>query len=232
MNGRIFLAKTQKQIAPDDLVAMDIYEKSHPVRIDLVYADAAHKENIFKTALYKKDARLLLHKEFAAVVLRAAQIINDKWGGVLVLKDGLRPVDAQQGMQETDIVKRNPQWLAPGPQRLLSSPGVGGHPRGMAVDATIANPDGTEWDMGTAFDHLTTDPSNNPAARDYKDFPDEVLENRKKLQDAFMQAADELGVEVLPLKSEWWDFRFPAKYSEQFAPLSDADLPPAMRMTR
>lgn len=210
---------------------MDIYETSHKLRIDLVYADAAHPENIFGTNIYRKDARLWLHREFADVVLLAAKIVNERWGGTLVLKDGLRTTEAQQAMQETDIVKANPQWSAEGPNRLLSPPGRGGHPRGMAVDATIAGPDGTEWDMGTPFDHLTTDPANNPAARAYKDLPPHVLENRRKLQDAFTEAAAHLGVEILPLPAEWWDFRFPADYSNRFAPISDKDLPPAMRMT-
>ncbi len=206
---------------------MDIYETSHPLRIDLVYANAAHPENIFGTALYRKNARLWLHREFAQVVLRAALIINEKWGGILVLKDGLRTVEAQLAMQETAIVRANPQWSAEGPGRLLSPPGRGGHPRGMAVDVTVAGVDGKEWDMGTPFDHLT----DKSAARDCQDFSQNILENRKKLQDAFLEAAAQLGVEVLPLPAEWWDFRFPADYSNRFAPLSDNDLPPALRMT-
>lgn len=222
---------TQKQIDPADLIAMDIYEKTGQIRIDLAYADADHPENVFKTALYKKGARLWLHKEFAAVVVLAAKMIHEKYDGVLVLKDGLRPVEAQEAMQETDIVKANPHWTAEGPDRLLAMPGAGGHPRGMAVDVTVADKDGKEWDMGTPFDYLTTDPKDNPARRSYTGFPDEVLENRKRLQDAFMDAARQLGVEVLPLPSEWWDFRFPAKYAEKFAPVSDKNLPPDMQMT-
>ena len=210
---------------------MDIYEKDGPIRVDLVYAKGDHPENIFKTALYRKDARLWLHKEFAEVVLLAAKIIHKRHNGVLVLKDGLRPVEAQAAMGQTAIVKANPQWLAEGPTRLISPPGSGGHPRGMAVDVTIADPDGREWDMGTPFDYLTTDPANNPAARAYTGFPAAVLENRRRLQDAFMEAAQQLGREVLPLSSEWWDFRFPAKYSEQFAAIEDRNQPPAMRMT-
>ena len=222
---------TQKQIAADDLVAMDMYGDSHKLRIDLVYANAAHSENIFKTALYRQDARLWLHKEFAEVVLKAAEICYRRWGGVFILKDGLRTTDAQQAMLETDIVKANPQWVTDGPSRLLSSPGRGGHPRGMAVDVTVEDENGVPWDMGTAFDHLTTDPDDNPAARDYKNLPDTVRENRSRLELAFTEAAGVLGREVLPLPSEWWDFRFPARYSEQYDPVSDQALPSEMRMT-
>lgn len=209
---------------------MDDFEASHPLCIDLVYADGHHAENIFKTDIYRRGARLWLHREFAQIVLRAAQIIHEKYQGILILKDGLRTMEAQQAMQETEIVKANPQWSAPGPQRLLSPPGGGGHPRGMAVDVTVADQDGVEWDMGTPFDYLTTDPGHNPAARSYKGFSSHILENRRRLQDAFMQAGRELGCDVLPLPSEWWDFRFPASYTDQFAPLSDRDLPTPMRM--
>lgn len=226
------MQKTQKQIDFKDLVAMDIYEDSHPISIDLMYSDKDHPENIFKTALYRKDARLWLHKEFAQVVLRASEIINQEFGGILVLKDGLRTVDAQIAMQNTDIVKKNPQWLEEGPLKLLSSPGSGGHPRGMAVDVTVADSAGKEWDMGTSVDHLTTDPNDNPAARNYKNLPEHVLENRKRLQDAFTRAASEFGLEILALPSEWWDFRFPASYSERFAAIYDDDVPANIRMTR
>lgn len=225
------MAKTQKQIAPADLVAMDEYEKSHRLRVDLVYADAAHPENIFKAALYRPEARLWLHRAFAEVVLRAAEICYQRWGGVFILKDGLRTVEAQQAMQDTAIVRANPQWCAEGPNRLLSPPGRGGHPRGMAVDVAVEDENGMPWDMGTSFDHLTTDPADNPAARSYKNLPRHVLENRARLEQAFNEAARELGRPVLPLPAEWWDFRFPASYSEDYAPLSDNDLPPAMRMT-
>lgn len=224
------MAATQKQITSCDLIALDEYRTSHRLVIDLVYADAAHPENIFQTALYRPGARLWLHKDFAAIVLRAAEICHERWDGIFILKDGLRTVEAQQAMQETAIVKANPHWCADGPNRLLSPPGRGGHPRGMAVDVTVSSEDGTPWDMGTAFDHLTTDPADNPAARTYRKLPDHVLENRNRLALCFTEGAAELGRPVLPLPAEWWDFRFPASYSEQFAPLSDQDLPPEMRM--
>ncbi len=212
-------------------MAMDEYAGHASLRVDLVYARADHKENIFKAALYHPAARLWLHRDLAGIVLSAAALINERWDGVLVLKDGLRTIEAQAAMQDTAIVKANPHWLAKGPQRLLSPPGAGGHPRGMAVDVTVAGPDGAAWDMGTPFDYLTTDPAVNPAARDYRDLPVPVLENRARLETAFLVAAAQAGHEILPLPSEWWDFRFPAAVSERFAPLSDANLPPEMRMT-
>jgi D-alanyl-D-alanine dipeptidase len=217
-------------INPDDLADMNALAGREPVRVDLVYADAGHKENIFGQALYGSAARLWLHKLFAPVVLKAAALMLERHGAVLILKDGLRPVEAQEAMQQTAIVRANPHW-SEGPNRLLSKPGQGGHPRGMAVDAVpVDAATGTPWDMGTVFDHLTTDPAVNPAARAYRHFAAEVLENRRKLEQAFVDAAASLDLPLLPLPSEWWDFRFPASFSETFTPVYDKDLPAAMRV--
>lgn len=218
-------------IKPADLICMDDYVGNEPIAIDLVYANAAHPENIFKTALYRADAKLWLHKKFAYIVLDVARLAAQERNATLVLKDGLRTVEAQTAMQKTDIVKANPQWCTPGPDRLLSPPGSGGHPRGMAVDVTLADDNGKEWDMGTSFDHLTTDAAVNPAARNYRIFPANVLENRDYLEKLFLKAAEKAGQDVLPLPSEWWDFRFPNAYSSQFEAIFDKDLPASMRMT-
>ncbi len=218
-------------VGASDLVDMAGFAEAFPIRIDLVYADAVHPENIFGTALYRPGARLWLHAGFAPVVLAAAGLMRRRHGGAFVLKDGLRTVEAQAAMQQTAIVRANPHW-SQGPQRLLSLPGQGGHPRGMAVDVAVADEaTGASWDMGTAFDHLSADPERNPAARAYTGFPQDILDNRLKLERCFTDAARALGLPLLPLPSEWWDFRFPASLSEQYAPLSDAQLPPALRMT-
>jgi len=224
-------SSTVKSIKPADLICMNQFIDHEPIEIDLVYADAAHPENIFGAALYRDGAQFWLHRELADIVLNVARLAQSERGAKLVLKDGLRTIEAQVAMQETDIVKANPQWCEPGPNRLLSPPGTGGHPRGMAVDVNLIGEDGQEWDMGTAFDHLTTDPAVNPAARSYQVFPANVLANRVYLETLFLRAADIAGQTILPLPSEWWDFRFPHDYSSQFAAISDVDLPEDMRMT-
>lgn len=217
-------------IPATDLVALDIFVREHPLRIDLVYAKPEHPDNMFKSGIYRADAHMWGHQELAAIIVRAANICYKKTGLLYELKDCLRTVEAQALMRETDIVKRNPQWLEE-PGRLLSPPGAGGHPRGMAVDIVLIDQNGDEIDMGTPFDFLTEDRNNNPAARNYAKLSKSVLDNRKILEDSMMQAAAEMKRELLPLPQEWWDFRFPKSYSEQFAPMSDALLPPHMRMT-
>jgi len=127
-------------------------------------------------------------------------------------------------------VKANPHWLEE-PNRLLSPPGKGGHPRGMAVDIVLVDKQGKEADMGTAFDYLTPDRANNPAARSYKNFSKEILANRQLLEGCMMQAAAECGVGLLPLPQEWWDFRFLPDHSNRYAPVHDRDLPAHMRVT-
>lgn len=204
---------------------MDIFLGQEPVFIDLVYANSKHPENIFSTSLYRSNARLSLHHDLARVVIKAARYINQSHQWILVLKDGLRTIEAQQAMMETKIVRANPHWLME--PRMLSGPGMGGHPRGMAVDVSVIDKNGATIDMGTSFDTMTPQ-----SARSYGGFSNDVLRNREILESAFVSGAKDLSLPILPLPSEWWDFRFPATHSNQYAPLSDVDLPGAFQMTR
>ncbi len=218
-------------VTADDLVALDSYTSSHPIRIDLVYARADHPENMFNSAIYRTDARMWAHRMFAPIILRAAEICHDENGYMFELKDCLRTVEAQEIMRNTDIVKANPHWLEE-PNRLLSPPGKGGHPRGMAIDIVLIGRDGNYIDMGTSFDHLTSDPAVNPAARSFTDLPQDVLMHRKMLEDCMMRAAQSFSLPLLPLPQEWWDFRFPYDMSNQYAPIYDRNLPADMQVTR
>lgn len=223
------MSQTPITIPPSDLVAMDTLATLTPLRIDIVYAQAAHPENMFKEAIYRPDARLWLHRDFAEIVALAAKRCFEQSGYVFVLKDGLRTTDAQEKIVQTAIVRANPHWLQE--PRLFSPPGKGGHPRGMAIDIVLETKDGKLLDMGTSFDYLTTDPAVNPAARNFEGISNEAKRNRKILEDFMVAAAKELNKPLLPLPAEWWDFRFPADYLAHYAPISDKDLPPDMRMT-
>ncbi|MFA5592723.1 MAG: M15 family metallopeptidase [Micavibrio sp.] len=191
-----------------------------PYAINLVYAAANHAENIFGIAAYHSAAPLILHRDLARIVILTSRILHRRHGWALVLKDGLRPVEAQQALMDSEIARQNPQWLADGAPRLLSPPGQGAHPRGMAVDVGVAG-----IDFGTGFDEMTAQ-----SARAYTGFDADIIENRAILEQAFMEAAEKLSLPLLPLPSEWWDFRFPAAYYQVYAPLGDRDLPPALRM--
>ncbi len=215
-----------KQLKAEDFITINENMTPIPLRVDLVYTCADHPRNVFQTAIYKPDAKLWMHKDLAAVTLRAAEICYQESGYIFEIKDSLRPVEAQTAMIETPIVQKNPHWIGP----LLARPGVGGHPRGMAVDIVLRTASGNLVDMGTEFDHFDEDPAKNPADRSFTDLAETVLENRRLLQESMCRAGDELGHEIWPLPTEWWDFRFPRHTTDAYAPLSDRDLPAEMRL--
>lgn len=206
-----------------DILPMDLFG-DEPFQIDLVYAHANHPNNIFGVALYHESARLSLNKDLARIVIAAARTIYQKHGYKLVLKDGLRPVEAQFAMGQTKIVQDNPHWLQE-PGRLISPPSAGGHPRGMAVDVSLMDKNGHAIDMGTCFDEMTPQ-----SARGYRDFSQSILDHRELLEDAFVTEAARLNLPLLPLPSEWWDFRFPRDHYQHYPALSEKDLPPPLQM--
>jgi D-alanyl-D-alanine dipeptidase len=205
------------------LVPMDSFD-AEPIKIDLVYASANHPENIFKTPIYHESARLSLHKDMTKIVIGAARAIYRDHQFILILKDGLRTVDAEIAITKTQAYINNPQWYE-GPDILLSKAGTGAHPRGMAIDVSLETKDGRPVDMGTVFDEMIAQ-----SARDYKNFAPHILKNRYILEHAFVHQAEKLNLPLLPLPAEWWDFRFPRSYYEQWQPLYDADIPPSLRM--
>ncbi|MCB1539015.1 MAG: D-Ala-D-Ala dipeptidase [Rhodospirillales bacterium] len=218
-------------IKPEALV--DLGEAAHKarvdLRIDLIYADAAHPLNqTFATAIYRPGARLRLYCDLADIVLAAGRAANAQ-GLRLVATDGLRTTEAQARMAQTPRVRANPHWTQPGPGMLISPPGAGAHPRGMAVDVMIETLAGKVLDMGCALDYFSPDPADNPAARNYP-VSDDVRANRAWLDAVMAAGALACGKELCPLPSEWWDYRLPRDIYESHAPLSDADLPENMRM--
>lgn len=217
-------------ITADDLLPLEDFTNSHPLRVDLVYAQEKHPDNMFGCAIYRADARMLCHRRFLPIILDAALLCHAQSGLSFELKDCLRTVEAQEMMRDTDIVKANPHWLEE-PNRLLSPPGKGGHPRGMAIDIILLDANGDEVDMGTRFDYLTPDPARNPAARSFRDLPADVLARRQLLEDCMMQSAAKHELPLLPLPQEWWDFRFPRDLYDLYAPVQDVQMPPACRMT-
>lgn len=216
-----------KIIDPALLVPMDIYEGDGLLRVDLAYAKADNL--LFGERIYRPDARLWLYKKLAEVIIHAAGILREQKLR-LVLYDGLRSVEAQEKMLATKRVKNNPHWLEE--PRLLSPPGMGAHPRGMAIDCSVETADGTLLDMGTPFDYLAENaaPDHNPAHRDHPRLSDKVKTNRGILHSAVTASARISGADVIGLPQEWWDYRLSSDDYNQYAPLRDEDLPTDMRM--
>lgn len=207
-----------KKIPATDIVSFTAFCDIFPVDTDPVYANLGHRENHFGQ-IYHPGAQIWGHRDMVKIVLLAAKRLHEALGWTLVVKDCLRPVEAQALMIETPIVKANPHWIQE--PRFLSGPGQGGHPRGMAVDLDVVG-----VDFGTAFDHFSssTDVALNPAHREYPHLLPQVLENRAHLENAMIGAAKDFNLPMLALPQEWWDFRFPSSYTNEFLPLSDNDL--------
>lgn len=222
------MTTNSKTIDPSKLIPMDLCAQFYPLQVQLAYAhDKA--PNIFGK-IYHDDAKLWLHEDLAKIVCLAAKNLNDETGYNLVLYDGLRTHNAQAEMAEADIVKANPQWMEE--PRLLSPPGAGAHPRGMAIDISVLDENGHLIDMGTDFDHLAEEQGaeKNPAHRSYKKMGDEHAKNRALLTDPMVEAAKTLEFNLVAYPEEWWDFRFERDFYEEYAPLYDDALPAEMRM--
>lgn len=221
----------------EHMVSMTALSQEEPFNVHLAYA---RDDNLlFGERIYAPHAQLWLFKPLADVVVTAARLCAGRSDARFVLYDGLRTVDAQAAMLKTRRVKDNPHWLgdlglgdpAQGKSPLLSRPGTGGHPRGMAIDIGLAGADGTLLDMGCPFDYLADDPApeHNPAHRDYQGLSDEVRKNRALLDGCMAEASAKQLLTVEPLAQEWWDFRLPRSFYKDFPPLSEADLPAYMR---
>lgn len=206
---------------------MDMGAAQGNLRVDLAYARADNL--LFGERIYRPDARLWLYKDLARTVIAAAGLLQGQ-GYRLVLYDGLRTMEAQEKMLQTKRVQQNPHWLQE--PRLLSSPGKGAHPRGMAIDCALESDAGVLLDMGTPFDYLAENaaPKHNPAHRDYPGLSAAAKTHRNILHNAILGGAAGCGVEIIGLLQEWWDYRLPAAVYEQYTPLRDADLSLEMRM--
>ena len=205
--------KSLKSIPPADLIAMDAFTGDYPIRIDLAYA--SDDNFLLGQAVYKPEAKLWLHKDLAHVVLNASKICEALHGYHMVLYDGLRTADAQTLMLQSERVQANPEWLEE--PRLLSPPGCGAHPRGMAIDVSLCTVDGVLLDMGTPFDFLAQNSSaqHNPAHRHYVGLQDDHAQNRRVLDHAMSEGARHSNIDLVPLPQEWWDFRLPKILYEQ-----------------
>lgn len=213
---------SMKSIPINDLVCMQNFADQYHYRIDLAYARADNL--LFGEQIYKSDARLWLHKSLANIVFHAAKDCYETHNARFILYDGLRTIDAQEKMMRTKRARENPHWMEE--PRMLSTPGSGGHPRGMAIDIGLETREGNLIDMGTPFDSMV-----DKAHRDYN-HPDCIKKNRAMLDESMIMAANNLKTPLRLLSEEWWDFRLPSELYAEYNPLSDDDLPAHIRLIK
>ena len=193
-----------------------------PIVINPIYRQKNHPFNNFGE-LYHDKADIYIHKDLLVIVLSAAVKVNREHGYRIQIDDSLRTVDAQQIMEKVAVARN---WN----DDLVSRPGNGMHPKGLAVDAELTDTDGNLVDMGSHFDEFfeISDRYHNKSHREYVRLTPEQKANREILDGAMLFAAGEHHVELQLLPEEWWDYRFK---SDPFGivPAADKNLPVKMR---
>lgn len=165
------------------------------------YARATREQRVNKFGLaYRRDAKFLLHKTLADIVVGAAIHLYQTQGWTTVLYDGLRTVNGAYNL----YLKAEDSDTESG---LLSLPGQSAHNKGLACDSMMMDVGGKEIDMGAHFDHL--DMALNSRLYDGDAISTVAKKNRLIREAAFLRSAFAQGLLVAPLRNEFWDDRLP-----------------------
>lgn len=161
--------------------------EDHGVLLDLRYATA---NNITGQPIYHRPVALLRPVAHAALLLAVARA--RALGLKLRIFDAFRPLDAQWAL-----------WRALPDPVFVADPrdGSGMHPRGVAVDLTLADAlTGAALEMGTGFDAGVPQ-----SAQASLDLPAEAIRHRALLL-GIMAASGWAHIE-----SEWWHYELPGQ---------------------
>ncbi len=148
--------------------------------IDLKYAT---EDNFVEEQMYECP-RAFLRPKAANTLAKVQEELKTK-GFNLKILDAYRPRPVQQRL-----------WNKVPDRRYVAPPAKGSmHNRGAAVDLTLADMNGNELDMGTAYDYFGRE-----AWPEYQDLPKEVLANRLVLRETMLKYG------FNPTRSEWWHY--------------------------
>tara|TARA_B100000586_G_scaffold268161_1_gene244141 strand:- start:812 stop:1573 length:762 start_codon:yes stop_codon:yes gene_type:complete len=207
-----------------NLVPLNFFSKY--IDIEVIYASPQHKNNHFDDLYHPESKIIWVEKSLAAITVHAAIIAESLYGWRLCALDGFRPIEAQEKMKTFGY---HPS--------LVSKPGFGAHPRGMAIDLIALDKQGQLVDMGTPFDYFSDNlTQDNPAARNYTKFSKpldscfSIWTNRSQLEFVMRYAATQQKKILYPLPQEWWDFRLIPEFTNRFQPLREEDVFPFQRM--
>jgi zinc D-Ala-D-Ala dipeptidase len=161
-----------------DLV--DIKTINPHIVVDMKYATEG---NFTKQRLY--DANVCFLRRSTALELDSVQRNLEEQSLGLKVWDCYRPLAMQRTL-----------WAALPDERYVGNPQKGSrHNRGSAVDVTLVDSQGVELQMPTGFDEFSA-----RAHRDYRNLPQQVIQNRKLLETLMTKAG------FIPLPQEWWHF--------------------------
>lgn len=164
-----------------DSVFVDIKNYSSKFLFDFKYATT---DNFLKQKVYDCEKCLLRYGTLKKML--AAQKDFEALGYRVILFDCYRPHDVQKKM-----------WAIFPNASYVADPAKGSiHNRGGAIDLTLADQNGKELDMGSAFDHFGKE-----SHHDYDQLTFEVKERRKVLK-SIMEKNGLKGI-----ASEWWHYQ-------------------------
>jgi D-alanyl-D-alanine dipeptidase len=179
---------------------IEITESTHDVLLEIRYATPG---NFTGHPVYARPGCYLNNE--AEALLRRAVTLARAQGWRLKLFDAFRPSEAQWRLWNH---RPDPEFLAD-PRR--GSP----HSRGAALDLTLVDAEGVEFDMGTGFDAFT--PLSHHGATE---IPPAAQRNRMLLLGLMTASGWDF------YRSEWWHYQlFQAR---RFPVLSDTVLPVSM----
>ncbi len=165
------------------------------VDISLMYA---RDDNFTGTVLYTDLDGAWLHPSAAKALAKAASALRREAPGIrLLVKDAARPMSVQRKM--FNAVKGTSK------ARYVANPANGGglHNYGLAVDITLAGPDGKELPMGTPVDHLGKEAhiDTEDAMMKAGTLTEEAVRNRRLLRKVMREGG------FRTIRNEWWHFQ-------------------------
>ncbi|MBD20112.1 MAG: D-alanyl-D-alanine dipeptidase [Rhodospirillaceae bacterium] len=176
---------------------VEIKKPKFDVDISLAYATT---DNFTEKVVYK-NAICYLHQDASLALLKAIEYAANI-GYRLLIYDAFRPSEAQWVL-----------WDHTPDSNFLANPKKGSpHSRGVAIDLTLIDLNGTPLEMGTDFDDFTTKSHHG---------------NTKISKIAQQNRLTLLGIMTLAgwdfYRNEWWHYQlFNAR---EFALISDTDIP-------
>lgn len=190
---------------------VDLQSLDGDILVELKYSS---EDNFVGVDMYGDLERAYLVPEFAAKVIEAQRILKQRHPHyTLLVYDAARPISVQRAMRRVVEGTELEGFVADGIRG-------GRHNYGVAVDLTIASPDGEPLDMGAGFDDFTlaaavkgTPDTSDASTRTidvYRRYvmglaadgiiSEQAAKNRVLLLEVMCDAG------LVPYRREWWHF--------------------------
>lgn len=183
------------QVATPAAILIDAAAQDSRLHLDMRYAGS---DNFVGEILYAR-ARCYLRPEVASQLRAAQDLLTAVCPGAhLLLKDCYRPLHVQRRMWQ--VVKNTPHasYVA-----NPAHPGGAVHTFGAAVDVTLCDRGGKEFDMGTPHDFFgpLAQPRHEAALQRQRLLNAGQIRNRRLLRQVMLKGGNFRGI-----RHEWWHF--------------------------